>query len=332
MRADGCRIFTLQQRVLQSRNFTTRARRRRPFVSRIPSHNDDDSLVKSSSLDVSDKSSETKLSTQVKELVESSQAFVARDKDGNELSMDEYLKFASLSPWVPCPDVVAKKVLDIAQVGTNDVHYELGSGDGRVNFHAIDSSYNVKKSVGIDIDSSLIKSSNERIAKRHPRPQNIEFICADLLDSSDLTSTIWSSINKDCTILTMYFVEDALLKLKPILEQNVVPSCKVVTVGYEMKGWDADWVETILGLKVHLYNMEGIKKKSLFEGIPGEEFSGNAFGVIDNMDTLEQERNMVDGDLPRPEYPEPDTNENIPFHWDDFNDIDPSEENEKSKN
>lgn len=57
----------------------------------------------------------------MKELIDASPTFVARDKDGNEVPMDEYLKFASLSPWVPCPDPVARKMLDISQIGPEDV-------------------------------------------------------------------------------------------------------------------------------------------------------------------------------------------------------------------
>ena len=61
------------------------------------------------------------MGTQVTHMIDSNNTFVAKDKDGNEVSMDEYLKFASLSPWVPCPDPVATRALDIARVGPDDV-------------------------------------------------------------------------------------------------------------------------------------------------------------------------------------------------------------------
>jgi hypothetical protein len=67
---------------------------------------------------------ETELKSKIQRnemLKETYDVFVAKDKDGNELTMDEYLKFASLSPWVPVPDVVARRCLDIAKAGPDDV-------------------------------------------------------------------------------------------------------------------------------------------------------------------------------------------------------------------
>ncbi len=134
----------------------------------------------------------------------------------------------------------------------------MGSGDGRLNFHAIDA-YDVKKSVGIDIDPSLIQKSRERLAKRHPAPTNIEFICADLIEDSAESKKLWDEIKRECTIMTMFFVEDALQKIKPTLEKNMIGSnCKIVTIGYEMKGWEPIWAEVILGLSVHLYDLSNL--------------------------------------------------------------------------
>mmetsp|Transcript_17969 Transcript_17969/g.27240 ORF Transcript_17969/g.27240 Transcript_17969/m.27240 type:complete len:433 (-) Transcript_17969:95-1393(-) len=233
-----------------------------------------------------------RLSEQAQEMVVNNQdnptgsggegGFVARDKDGNEVTMDEYLKFASLSPWVPCPDPVARRVFDIARTGPEDVHYELGSGDGRFNFQATDV-YNVKKSVGIDIDPSLIAQSNNRIAKRHPRPAHIEFHCADLLESSGDEDELWNTMREECTIVTMYFVSDALQKLKPKFEQYLVgkKGCKIITVGYEMKGWESQWVEVCLGLTVHMYDMENL------DSLYNSSFVGGVDDAVDNDDFLE---------------------------------------------
>jgi len=39
----------------------------------------------------------------------------------SEDTMDDYLKKASLSPWVPVPDPVARKMLELAKAGPDDV-------------------------------------------------------------------------------------------------------------------------------------------------------------------------------------------------------------------
>jgi len=254
-------MFRVYQQVLTSSvsrsvraSFSTRVRRRRQVSSRFSQSYQDEESAKRTVSQVNDMIDQRPMPGP------GSGIFVAKDKHGNELPMDEYLKFASLSPWVPAPDPVALRALDVAKASSEDVHYELGSGDGRMNFHAIDSTYNVKKSVGIDIDASLIEQSNLRKARIHPSPEHLEFICADLLEvRNPQTAELWNKIQKECTVLTMYFVEDALLKIKPLLEQRLVGSkCKVVTIGYEMKGWEPIWAEVILGLTVHLYDMNNL--------------------------------------------------------------------------
>jgi hypothetical protein len=133
---------------------------------------------------------------------------------GKPLDAQAYLTMASLSPWVPCPDIVVKRVLEIANVTTNDVHVDLGCGDGRLNFAALDyytgGSTNegenkgvvggvgggVKESWGIDIDTNILERCNARLRRRYVPPTQkkendnnnnnnssgrLEFVQADLV-------------------------------------------------------------------------------------------------------------------------------------------------------
>ena len=292
-------------------------------------------------------------------MIDKNYTFVPTDKHGNEVPMDEYLKFATLSPWVPCPDPVARRALDVAKVGPEDVHYELGSGDGRLNFHAIDpSSYGVKKSVGVDIDASLVDQANRRKMKIHPAPQNLEFICADLMDvkktnshetntntntnTNANTNEVWKMIQSECTVMTMYFVEDALIKLKPLLEKYLLGSkCRIVTVGYEMKGWEPKWAESILGLTVHLYDMENLdmlynrSHRNADQGTSiinsGAEVESDIHADEEDIDDEqlnmlsrkklaamedEEDHNPFKENVPTPSKIDHSEEENTDFHWD----------------
>lgn len=165
-----------------------------------------------------------------------------------ENSMAEYLKKTSLSPWTPIPDAVARKMLDLAKAGPADFHVDLGSGDGRVNFHAID--YGVLKSLGVDVDESIVQVARERLAKRHPQP-DLEFVVADLL--LDTKHPVWNKI-REATIVTMYFAEESLRMFRPILERQLAGrQCKILTCGYEMPGWQSRLDEVVLGTQIHLY-------------------------------------------------------------------------------
>ena len=109
-------------------------------------------------------------------------AFAPRDPiTGEPLDAQAYLALASLSPWVPCPDIVVKRVLEIANVNATDVHVDLGCGDGRFNFAAVDyytddtgggesngggGGCGARESWGIDIDTNILERCNVRLGRR----------------------------------------------------------------------------------------------------------------------------------------------------------------------
>ncbi len=55
-------------------------------------------------------------------------------RSGLPLDAPLYLALASLSPWVPFPDAVVRLVLEVVNLGPDNVHVDLGCGDGRFNF------------------------------------------------------------------------------------------------------------------------------------------------------------------------------------------------------
>lgn len=135
------------------------------------------------------------------------------------------------------------------------VHVELGCGDGRVNFHAVGAPFYVKKSVGVDVDEMIIASAIDRLDKHHPKP-DLEFRMEDLMDPD---AKVWEDI-AEADIITMYFVEEALQKIRPRLEEALKNSkCRVVACGYEIPQWEADWTEIILDLPLFVYEFGGVK-------------------------------------------------------------------------
>ena len=74
----------------------------------------------------------------------------------------------------------------------------------------------------------------------------------DWSKEDDITQQISQS-----TIITMYFVDEALQQIQPYLA-SVVGGRRdvcVITIGYEMKGWEPAWVERVLGLTIFKYDM-----------------------------------------------------------------------------
>ncbi|MCA1758462.1 MAG: methyltransferase domain-containing protein, partial [Bacteroidales bacterium] len=65
-------------------------------------------------------------------------------------------------PYVPTPESVVEKMLDMAQVGPGDYVIDLGSGDGRIVIAA------AKRGAyghGIDLDPRRIKEARENAIK-----------------------------------------------------------------------------------------------------------------------------------------------------------------------
>jgi hypothetical protein len=129
------------------------------------------------------------------------------------------------------------------------IHVELGSGDGRVNFHAID--YGVKQSIGIDVDPAIVQKATDRLQRIHP-PPNIRFVVENLMDPKCQT---WTDHVPQATILTMYFARDGLQKIRLMVEQALRGKrCKIYTCGYAMPGWESQMVETVLDMPIYFYD------------------------------------------------------------------------------
>lgn len=168
-----------------------------------------------------------------------------------EENVDDYLAKTSLSPWVPLPDSACRAMLDLVQMNETDTHVDLGSGDGRVNFWAADGA-KVKWTLGVDVDEGILQVARDRLAKRHPLPENIQFVQVDLL--KDLENPVWDRI-REATVISMFFATPALRLFRPVLEEQLRGrSCKIVTAGYPMPGWQHPWQTTVvLGTTLHYY-------------------------------------------------------------------------------
>jgi tRNA G46 methylase TrmB len=63
-------------------------------------------------------------------------------------------------PYVPTPQAVVNRMLEIANVTSNDVVYDLRSGDGRIPITAV-RNFNTQRAVGVDINPTRISEANQ---------------------------------------------------------------------------------------------------------------------------------------------------------------------------
>jgi hypothetical protein len=224
-------------------------------------------------------------------------------------SLEEYSEKATLSPWTPVPDSVARKIFDLAEPTPEDVHVELGSGDGRVNFFAIEAG--VQRSIGIDVDEDIVQVANDRLNRIHPKP-NLEFLVADLMDPNH---PAWDHV-KEATILTMYFAKEGLEKIRPLLENALRGKrCRIFCCGYPMPGWDYQMAETVLDMPIHFYDWgnteveDAILNDRFIENIPMDNMQ------MKTMDKFANKKNSTFRPDPLKGFHSDDL---VDFGWDDF--------------
>jgi SAM-dependent methyltransferase len=127
-------------------------------------------------------------------------------------------------PFVPTPEHVVDEMLTLAEVGPNDVVYDLGSGDGRIVITA--AKKHGARGVGIDIDPKRIQEAREN-ARRAGVADRVEFREGDLF-KADI---------KDATVVTLYLLSSVNLQLRPKLLKELKPGTRVVSHAFEMGDW-----------------------------------------------------------------------------------------------
>jgi SAM-dependent methyltransferase len=144
-------------------------------------------------------------------------------------------------PFVPSPQDVVDKMIELADVKPGDVVYDLGSGDGRI---VITAAKKGAKAVGFDIDGDLIKQSRANIQKAGVQ-NSAEIRQQDIL-TVDLSPA---------SVVTMYLLPDVNLKLKPHLLSQLKPGSRVVSHAFDMGDWKPDKVERVNGRTIYLWTI-----------------------------------------------------------------------------
>ena len=111
--------------------------------------------------------------------------------------------------YVPTPQPVVDKMLDMAKVTDKDIVFDLGCGDGRIVATAA-KKYGAK-GIGVDIDPDRIKDSNETVKKLNVE-KLVEIRQGDALKVKDLEKG---------TVVMLYMLDEFMKKLEPIAK-NVV--------------------------------------------------------------------------------------------------------------
>ena len=132
--------------------------------------------------------------------------------------------------WVPTPQALVDKMLDMAKMTPQDYVLDLGSGDGRT---VITAAKRGARAHGIEYNPDMVELSKQNAAKEGVSAR-ATFAKADLFES-DLSQA---------NVITMFLLSEINLKLRPKL-LDLKPGTRVVSNTFTMAEWKADETYTI---------------------------------------------------------------------------------------
>ena len=127
--------------------------------------------------------------------------------------------------WVPTPQGLVDKMLEIAKVTPQDYLIDLGSGDGRT---VITAAKRGTKALGIEYNPDMVELS-QRNAVTEKVTNRATFMKADLFETDF----------SQASVITMFLLPDINLRLRPKI-LDLKPGTRIVSNTFTMGEWNAD--------------------------------------------------------------------------------------------
>jgi hypothetical protein len=183
--------------------------------------------------------------------------------------------------WVPTPQELVDKMLDMAKVTSKDFVIDLGSGDGRT---VITAAKRGARALGIEYNPDMVELS-KRSAAKEGVSDKASFMKADLFESDF----------SQAQVITMFLLSSINIKLRPKI-LDLKPGTRIVSNTFDMGEWKPDQTSTVPGCNswctAHLWivpaKVEGtwnliqgeLALKQTFQMISGTLKSGNTVTPI----------------------------------------------------
>ena len=161
--------------------------------------------------------------------------------------------------WVPTPQALVEKMLDMAKLTAKDIHLDLGSGDGRT---VIAAAKRGARATGVEYNPDMVALS-DRIAAKEGLAGKVKFIRGDIFETDF----------SNATVITLYLLPSLNLKLRPTI-LKMKPGTRVVSHAFSMDDWQADQTENVEGRTAYLWivpaPVEGTWRWKVSGSGPGE--------------------------------------------------------------
>ncbi len=131
--------------------------------------------------------------------------------------------------WVPTPQALVDRMLDMAKLTASDIHYDLGSGDGRT---VITAAKRGGKAYGIEYNPDLVE-----LARRSAQKEGV----ADraIFKHGDIYTEASKKDYMQASVITLFLLPDLNVKLRPTLLE-MKPGTRIVSNSFTMGDWKED--------------------------------------------------------------------------------------------
>ena len=175
--------------------------------------------------------------------------------------------------WVPTPQAVVDRMLDMARVTPRDFVMDLGSGDGRT---VITAAKRGARALGVEYNPDMVELSR-RNAQKEGVAGRASFVKADLFETDFSRATV----------ITMFLLPEINLKLRPKI-LALKPGTRIASNTFTMGDWEADQTAT-------LENCDGSWCTALFWIVPARV--AGTYALPQGELTLKQNFQMLSGTL-----------------------------------
>jgi SAM-dependent methyltransferase len=141
--------------------------------------------------------------------------------------------------WVPTPQSLVERMLQMAGTKPTDYVVDLGSGDGRTVITAAKKFG--AKALGVEYNPDMVD-----LAKRNAQKEGVA-------DRAQFTrADIFQTDFSQATVLTMYLLPSLNVKLRPTI-LNMKPGTRVVSHAFTMDDWQPDQVDSSDGRTAYMW-------------------------------------------------------------------------------
>jgi SAM-dependent methyltransferase len=151
-------------------------------------------------------------------------------------------------PYVPTPQVVVDRMIQLGNVDAKDVVYDLGCGDGRL---VITAAQKGARAMGVDLNPARIAEANAN-AKKAGVTNRVQFKVANLFET-DVSPA---------SVVTLYLLPEVNMKIRPQLWKQLKAGTRVVSHAFDMGDWAPEQTVRVDGKTIYAWTITEKQKSA----------------------------------------------------------------------